>query len=320
MIFEQEKIKECYLDHAGSTLYSEKQIQGVFSDLSKNIYANPHAKNLASRLTEDAIDIIRYQILDHFNTNIEEYSVVFTSGTTAALKIIGECFNYGDDGTLAYLENNHTSVLGVRNYAKNLVEIKTEVALRLSSTSTVTDCELDTEESYFSNSLFVYPTQCNFSGTKYPLTWIENIRNGILNSLSPKKTKNWYVSLDCASYVSTNKLDLSKHKPDFVTISFYKMFGYPTGLGALLSTLQRLVAKFETTGSVNNLPTPVRQRNARSTENIAAVRGLFDIFNKISNTLTLKGTRFESVEAVKAKATEVLNQLTEADFQHCFRQ
>ncbi|KAJ8951792.1 hypothetical protein NQ318_019765 [Aromia moschata] len=31
-------------------------------------------------------------------------------------------------------------------------------------------------------------------------------------------------------------------------------------------------------------------------------------------------TRFESVEAVKAKATEVLNQLTEADFQHCFQQ
>ncbi|KAJ8950114.1 hypothetical protein NQ318_017839 [Aromia moschata] len=34
----------------------------------------------------------------------------------------------------------------------------------------------------------------------------------------------------------------------------------------------------------------------------------------------LKGARFESVDAVKAKATEVLNQLTEADFQHCFQQ
>ncbi|KAJ8947377.1 hypothetical protein NQ318_017739 [Aromia moschata] len=38
------------------------------------------------------------------------------------------------------------------------------------------------------------------------------------------------------------------------------------------STLQRLVAKFKTTGSINNLPTPIRQRNARSAENIAAVR------------------------------------------------
>ncbi|KAJ8962825.1 hypothetical protein NQ318_001225 [Aromia moschata] len=34
----------------------------------------------------------------------------------------------------------------------------------------------------------------------------------------------------------------------------------------------------------------------------------------------LKWTRIESVEAVKTKATEVLNQLTEADFQHCFQQ
>jgi molybdenum cofactor sulfurtransferase len=34
--------------------------------------------------------------------------------------------------------------------------------------------------------------------------------------------------------VGTNQLDLSVHDPDFVTISFYKMFGYPTGLGCLL--------------------------------------------------------------------------------------
>ncbi|KAJ8958030.1 hypothetical protein NQ318_002034 [Aromia moschata] len=51
-----------------------------------------------------------------------------------------------------------------------------------------------------------------------------------------------------------------------------------------------------------------------------------DILNNIDtdprllDTVTLKGTRFESVEAVKSKAMEVLNQLTEADFQHCSQQ
>src|SRR5919108_578325 len=55
----------------------------------------------------------------------------------------------------------------------------------------------------------------------------------------------WNVLLDAAAFVPTNKLDLSKVKPDFVPLSFYKMFGYPTGLGALiarknaLSKLQR---------------------------------------------------------------------------------
>ena len=42
--------------------------------------------------------------------------------------------------------------------------------------------------------------------------------------------------------------------------------------GPSKSTLQRLVAKFESTGSINNLPTPVRAKTARSAENIAAVR------------------------------------------------
>lgn len=41
--------------------------------------------------------------------------------------------------------------------------------------------------------------------------------------------------------------------------------------GPSKSTLQRLMAKFETTGSVNDQPAPLRTRNARSVENIAAV-------------------------------------------------
>ena len=40
--------------------------------------------------------------------------------------------------------------------------------------------------------------------------------------------------LDAAAFVPTNRLDLTAVQPDFVTISFYKMFGYPTGVGALL--------------------------------------------------------------------------------------
>lgn len=40
--------------------------------------------------------------------------------------------------------------------------------------------------------------------------------------------------MDAAAYVPTNKLDLSIYKPDFVPISFYKLFGWPTGIGALI--------------------------------------------------------------------------------------
>ena len=42
------------------------------------------------------------------------------------------------------------------------------------------------------------------------------------------------------------------------------------------------------------------------------------LFPKIKSAL--KVTRFESVDALKAKATELMNKLSEDDLQHCFQQ
>ena len=42
------------------------------------------------------------------------------------------------------------------------------------------------------------------------------------------------------------------------------------------------------------------------------------LFPKIKSAL--KGTRFESVNAVEAKATQLLNSITQDDLQHCFQQ
>ena len=44
----------------------------------------------------------------------------------------------------------------------------------------------------------------------------------------------------------------------------------------------------------------------------------FFLFPKIKSAP--KGTRFESVDAVIAKATQLLNSLTQDDLQHCFQQ
>ena len=44
----------------------------------------------------------------------------------------------------------------------------------------------------------------------------------------------------------------------------------------------------------------------------------FFLFPKIKSAL--KGIRFESIDAVKAKATELMNKLSEDDLQHCFEQ
>jgi molybdenum cofactor sulfurtransferase len=43
------------------------------------------------------------------------------------------------------------------------------------------------------------------------------------------------VLLDAAAFAPTNRLDVAVWKPEFVTLSFYKMFGFPTGVGALIA-------------------------------------------------------------------------------------
>ena len=72
--------------------------------------------------------------------------------------------------------------------------------------------------------LFAYPAQSNFSGVQHSLNWI-----------AQAQARGWDVLLDAAAFVATNRLDLSRWHPDFVPLSFYKMFGYPTGVGCLLA-------------------------------------------------------------------------------------
>ena len=72
--------------------------------------------------------------------------------------------------------------------------------------------------------LFAYPAQSNFSGVQHPLDWIPLAQE-----------RGWDVLLDAAAFTPTNRLDLGRWRPDFVSQSFYKMFGYPTGVGCLIA-------------------------------------------------------------------------------------
>uniref|UniRef100_A0A8C5PJC6 Molybdenum cofactor sulfurase n=1 Tax=Leptobrachium leishanense TaxID=445787 RepID=A0A8C5PJC6_9ANUR len=186
---------------------------------------------------QDEIDLLRHRILQHFNTTTEDYNVIFTSGGTAGLKLVGEIFPWTSGGSndsvslFCYLTDNHTSVVGMRGLTKLLnvsaIPLTPEEVLFSESQESVAE-----NQRHGVSHLFCYPALSNFSGTKYPLSWIEKIQSQKM--LLQKTPGNWFVLLDAASYVSTSPLDLTAYQPDFVTISFYKIFGFPTGLGALL--------------------------------------------------------------------------------------
>lgn len=58
------------------------------------------------------------------------------------------------------------------------------------------------------------------------------VKEGSSSSLSHRG--QWLVLIDAAKGCATEPPDLTKYRADFVVISFYKMFGYPTGIGALI--------------------------------------------------------------------------------------
>ncbi|XP_043852648.1 molybdenum cofactor sulfurase [Dromiciops gliroides] len=226
-----------YLDHAGTTLFPQSQLTRFMDDLTKNIYGNPHSQHISSKLTYDTIEHVRYRVLEHFNTTSEDYTVIFTSGSTAALKLVAEAFPWrpasSDDvgSRFSYLTDSHTSVVGMRKITEamkvSLISVKPEnILLSEESNGAVYEPACKTPH------LFCYPAQSNFSGTRYPLSWIEMLKSGRLSPMNAPG--EWFVLLDAASYVSTSPLDLAAHPADFIPISFYKIFGFPTGLGALL--------------------------------------------------------------------------------------
>ncbi|XP_059179116.1 molybdenum cofactor sulfurase-like [Physella acuta] len=252
-----------YVDHAGATLFSSSQIEAVQKDLLSTLYGNPHSHNASSKLATDTIDQIRYRLLKFFNTNHEEYSLIFTSGCTASLKLIAESFTFNNgastsaenSGAFCYLEDSHTSVQGMREVVANrcsqvvcLDDQELITALNSPTPDPVShkppqlahdkSTPVDSDKYLATNpqSLVAFPAQSNFSGKRYPLSWIKQIQEkGItLPGKSSAAGEKWFVLLDAASLVSTSRLNLGEVQPDFVTVSFYKIFGYPTGLGALL--------------------------------------------------------------------------------------
>lgn len=183
----------------------------------------------------------REEVLKFFNSPTGEYKCVFTSGATAALKLVGESFPWTSRSNFWYTMENHNSVLGIREYAlaigasAHAVDIEDSDQLgsfRLRACQRRTTCvpEFDQEEGLVYN-LFAFPSECNFSGRKFNLDLINCIQDG---RHTKEAVGRWMVLIDAAKGCGTSSLDLSKYPADFVAISFYKIFGYPTGLGALL--------------------------------------------------------------------------------------
>ena len=226
-----------YLDYTGGSLYAESQLEEHLQNLRDDVFGNPHSANPTSSAATERVESARTAVLRYFNAPEDEYACVFTPNATGAIRLVGEAYPF--ERFLATADN-HNSVNGLREFARARGAETTYVPVEAPElrVDRLADHLVDAD----GPSLFAYPAQSNFSGVKHPLEWIDMAHE-----------RGWDVLLDCAAFAPTSRLDLSVWQPDFVAISFYKMFGYPTGLGALIvrrRMLERLQRPWFSGGTV----------------------------------------------------------------------
>lgn len=233
-----------YLDYTGGSLYGESQVRAHADLLADHIFGNPHSANETSSAMTTRVEETRKAVLDWFNAR-GRYVAVFTANASAALKLVGEAYPFAPGRRALFTVDNHNSVNGIREFAA------AKGASVAYAPLTVPNLRVDrpalsrmlSDRSADGRDLLAFPAQSNFSGVKHDL--------GIVDEA---QAAGWDVLLDAAAFVPTNALDLAVVRPQFVVLSFYKMFGYPTGVGCLLiakDAIGRLRRPWFAGGTVN---------------------------------------------------------------------
>ena len=212
-----------YCDYAGSGLYAESQITAHQALLAEGIFGNPHSESLPSLRSTSILDEARAHVLSFLDADPEQYLVCFTANSSAAIKLVAESYPWNGGSSCVLTADNHNSVNGVREYARRagarLTYVPLDEELRLRDAQAVLRAARGKTRSFFA-----FPAQSNFSGVRHPLTLVGEAR-----------ALGYDVLLDAAAFLPTNSLSLRQVPADFVVLSFYKLFGYPTGVGALVA-------------------------------------------------------------------------------------
>lgn len=229
-----------YLDFAGAGLAANAQRRAHQTRLAAQCFGNPHSENPTSKAATEVVDQARRAVLAHLNADPEEYCAVFTANATAACRLVGEAYRFTRRSRFVVTSDNHNSVIGIREFARarrspvTYVPVDT-AELRISDGALHTALQprrtFSRRSPAAGRGLFAYPAQSNFTGVQHPLEWVDIAHE-----------YGYDVLLDAAAYLPTNTLDLGLVKPDFLPISWYKLFGYPTGVGCLVARRTALAA------------------------------------------------------------------------------
>lgn len=232
-----------YLDYAAAALYGASQAAEYADRLIRGVYGNPHSAHTPSRNSEADLERARAATLAFFDADPDIYDVCFTANTSAAIKLVAESYPFGPHRGYVLSADNHNSVNGVREYARAagapVTTLPLDDELRLENPETA----LAQVATHQGPGLFAFPVQSNFSGVKHSLSLVHAAHRLGLD-----------VMIDAAGTGVTGGISLRRHPAEFLVFSYYKIFGLPTGIGALIikrETMKRLRRPWFSGGTVD---------------------------------------------------------------------
>jgi len=210
-----------YLDYAGAALYPASLVRDDAARLERGVFGNPHSESAPSRASTRAIEDVRALTLRLLDADPADYDVVLTANASGAARILAEAFPFRGESRLVLTADNHNSINGLRVAARRRGACVDYVPLDSTLRAVDVDERLTPTRA---PSLFAFPAQSNFSGVRHPLEWVRDAQR-----------RGYRVLVDAAAYLSSTALSLADVPADFVVLSYYKLFGYPTGVGALVA-------------------------------------------------------------------------------------
>ena len=231
-----------YLDHSGATIYARSTLDRTTTLLLTNLYGNPHSANQPAQLSGDVVDAVRLQALRFLGADPAHFDLVFTANATSAIKLVADAFRDLAEHTRAgsfwygYHREAHTSLVGVRELAargrRRCFEGDGEVEAWLDAAGGAAGG--GAAAGVEGLGLFAYPGQSNLTGRRLPLGWAGRVRAAGRGRGSLRDT---YCLMDAAALAMTSSMGAvfadPEAAPDFVCVSFYKIFGFPD-LGGLV--------------------------------------------------------------------------------------
>jgi selenocysteine lyase/cysteine desulfurase len=221
---------QVYLDYTGGGLHAASQIAVHAELLHGAVLGNPHSNNPTSSTATALVERCRDVVREFFDAPPDDYLCIFTPNATGALRLVGESYPFEPGGTFALTFDNHNSVNGIREFARRRGATIAAIPVtapelrvdRVAASAVLASADPTTK------NLLAFPAQSNYSGVQHPLDLVDEAH-----------ASGWDVLVDATAFAPTNRFDVRRVRPDFAAVSFYKLMGFPTGIGCLLMRRDR---------------------------------------------------------------------------------